>query len=193
MVGNCCSFHPVLTWPHPHTHTLNNQTQAAWANQRGAILTFSQASSFFHHVAFLSGGRKRSMKTGWNGSSWNTKDPTSLLSTSLCLTMFTSTTMVSWARRLAYVGEGDWNMVERVLYKLFLTHFTYLPHSILKSFWCLKILLKPFRQNSEFSCTTLHIPLRQLSTIHSDFTCRLHRTSFTKSKRKIHIKEKFKT
>lgn len=50
---------------------------------------------------FLSGGRKRSMKMGWNGSSWNTKDPTFPLSTSLYLTMFTSTIMVSWV--------CDWN------------------------------------------------------------------------------------
>lgn len=44
---------------------------------------------------FLTGGRKRSMKTEWNGGFWSTKDPTSLLSTSLYQMTFTSSTTVS--------------------------------------------------------------------------------------------------
>lgn len=43
---------------------------------------------------FSPGGRKRNMRTEWNGGSWNTADPTSLLSTNLCQTTSTSTTTV---------------------------------------------------------------------------------------------------
>lgn len=87
MVGKCCSFHFASTFTQPqHTHTIKSRLHGG---SRAAIFTFSSS-------CLVSGGRKRSMKMGWNGSSSNTMDPTSLLSTSLFQTTLTSTMVVSW-------------------------------------------------------------------------------------------------
>lgn len=82
MVEKCCPFH--LHWH--------------------ASLIFLSSWCFF----FLSGGRKRSMNMEWNGSSWNTMDPTSPLSTSHFLAILTSTIMVSlveWVRTIQTMLE----------------------------------------------------------------------------------------
>lgn len=96
MVGKCCSFHFASTFTQPqHTHTIKSRLHGG---SRAAIFTFSSS-------CLVSGGRKRSMKMGWNGSSSNTMDPTSLLSTSLFQTTLTSTMVVSWmSERVKWKG-----------------------------------------------------------------------------------------
>lgn len=98
-LGNAALF--ILHWPGPIPTTHNTiKTQNYIGESRVQQFSLSQIILTFSWSCFLSGGRKRSMKMGWNGSSLNTTDPTSLLITSLCQTTFTSTMTVSWAEML---------------------------------------------------------------------------------------------
>lgn len=77
-----------------HAH---NQLWNQWNVARPLSLTSNMSLSWFRSSP---GGRKRSMRMEWNGGSWNTAGPISLLSTNLCQTTSASTTTVGPSEKL---------------------------------------------------------------------------------------------
>lgn len=95
-------FFAVLNWPATNTTTTQIQTRAKLENEEW---------SNFPPFSLL-GGRRRSMKMAWNGSSLNTGVPTSHRSTSPCQMTSIFTTTVRGAEKVW------WNWTINLWFKL---------------------------------------------------------------------------
>lgn len=82
---------------------------------------------------FSPGGRRRNMRMEWNGGSWNTEDPISLLSTNLCQKTSTSITTVGLLEMLTVSDVlvlKQWHHICGVIHNLRVPGRRYLQMSV---------------------------------------------------------------